>query len=170
MSSLLRWEQQEKRSITIHVEIILGDPEELFSPFFTFLHTIFFRPFRLSLAPTICPWVSEDVSKSHTVFLLLSHSFGIEKISTFVHSRSSLENHTWFQTKKEQSLYQFSDQTAQKPYPLVRHIYIYGIYKGVSPWSWSLKKYPFRAEPKIFYFMPNSRLFFGRSSLSSPRL
>ena len=35
--------------------------EELFSPFFTFLRTIFFRPFRISLAPTICPWVSEDV-------------------------------------------------------------------------------------------------------------
>ena len=34
--------------------------EELFSPFFTFLRAIFFRPFRLSLAPFICPWVSED--------------------------------------------------------------------------------------------------------------
>ena len=35
-------------------------PQGLFSPFFTFLRAIFFRPFRLSLAPTICPWVSED--------------------------------------------------------------------------------------------------------------
>ena len=34
--------------------------EELFSPFFTFLRATFFRPFRLSLDPTICPWVSED--------------------------------------------------------------------------------------------------------------
>ena len=34
--------------------------EELFSPFFTFLRAIFSRPFRLSLAPFICPWVSED--------------------------------------------------------------------------------------------------------------
>ena len=34
--------------------------EELFSPFFTFLRATFFRPFRLSLVPTICPWVSED--------------------------------------------------------------------------------------------------------------
>ena len=32
----------------------------LFSPFFIFLRAIFFRPFRLPLAPTICPWVSED--------------------------------------------------------------------------------------------------------------
>ena len=35
-------------------------PQGLFSPFFTFLRAIFFRPFRFSLAPTICPWVSED--------------------------------------------------------------------------------------------------------------
>ena len=35
-------------------------PQGLFSPFFTFLRAIFFRPFRLSLAPNICPWVSED--------------------------------------------------------------------------------------------------------------
>ena len=37
-------------------------PQGLFSPFFTFLRAIFFRPFRLSLAPTICPWVSKDGS------------------------------------------------------------------------------------------------------------
>ena len=36
--------------------------EELFWPFFTFLRAIFSRPFRLSLAPTICPWVSEDAT------------------------------------------------------------------------------------------------------------
>ena len=30
------------------------------SGFFTFLHATFFHPFRLSLIPTICPWVSED--------------------------------------------------------------------------------------------------------------
>ena len=35
-------------------------PQGLFSPFFTFLCAIFFRPYRLSLVPTICPWVSED--------------------------------------------------------------------------------------------------------------
>ena len=35
-------------------------PQGLFWPFFTFLSALFFRPFRLSLAPTICPWVSED--------------------------------------------------------------------------------------------------------------
>ena len=32
-------------------------------------------------------------------FLLLSYSFGIETINTFIHSRSSLKKHTWFQNK-----------------------------------------------------------------------
>ena len=35
-------------------------PLRLFSTFFTFLRAIFFRLFRLSLAPTIFPWVSKD--------------------------------------------------------------------------------------------------------------
>ena len=35
-------------------------PQGLFSPFFSFLRAIFSCPFSLSLAPTICPWVSED--------------------------------------------------------------------------------------------------------------
>ena len=59
-------------------------PQGLFSPFFTFLRAIFFRPFRLSLAPTICPWVSEHVSETacrrndrspyHHVFVILAIS------------------------------------------------------------------------------------------------
>ena len=32
-------------------------------------------------------------------FPFLSYSFGVEKINTFKHSRSPLENHTRFQTK-----------------------------------------------------------------------
>ena len=39
-------------------------PQGLFSPFFTFLRAIFFRPFRLFLAPTISPWVSKEVDRS----------------------------------------------------------------------------------------------------------
>ena len=35
-------------------------PQGLLLPFFTFLRATFFCPFRLSLAPTICPWVSQD--------------------------------------------------------------------------------------------------------------
>ena len=33
------------------------------------------------------------------IFHFLSYSFGIKTINTFIHSRSSLENHTRFQTK-----------------------------------------------------------------------
>ena len=46
-------------------------PQGLFSPFFTFLRVIFFRPFRLSLVPTICPWVSEDVERWECLWKLL---------------------------------------------------------------------------------------------------
>ena len=35
-------------------------PQGLFWLFVTFLRALFFHPFRLSLAPTICPWVSKD--------------------------------------------------------------------------------------------------------------
>ena len=45
------------------------------------------------------------------IFLFLSYSFGIETINTFIHSRSSLKNHTRFQTK---SVYPFSDQNSAK--------------------------------------------------------
>ena len=34
------------------------------------------------------------------IFLFLSYSFGSEMVNTFIHSRSSLENHTLFQTRK----------------------------------------------------------------------
>ena len=59
------------------------------------------------------------------IFLFRSYSFGIETINTYIYvrSRSSLENHTRFQTKK-----------AQKPYPL-SGTYLYGLYKGVPPGS-----------------------------------
>ena len=40
-------------------------PEELFSLFFTFLRALFSRPFRISLAPTICAWISEDGRDLH---------------------------------------------------------------------------------------------------------
>ena len=42
------------------------------SPFFTFLCAIFFRPFRLSLAPTICPWVFEDVGQLERLYNAIS--------------------------------------------------------------------------------------------------
>ena len=52
--------QKPERRRPFGTGLVRHCPQGLFSPFFTFLRAIFFRPFRLSLAPTICPWVSED--------------------------------------------------------------------------------------------------------------
>ena len=52
--------QKAERRRPFGTGLVRHCPQGLFSPFFTFLRAIFFRPFRLSLAPTICPWVSED--------------------------------------------------------------------------------------------------------------
>ena len=38
-----------------------------------FVPYIFFRPFRLSLAPFICPWVSEDASEAENNFARIYH-------------------------------------------------------------------------------------------------
>ena len=57
-------------------------------------------------------------------FLFLSYSFGIELINMFIHSHSSLENHTRFQTKMTNvyTYTRFQTKTAQKPYPMGQHI------------------------------------------------
>ena len=52
--------QKAERRRPFGTGLVRHCPQELFSPFFTFLRATFFRPFRLSLVPTICPWVSED--------------------------------------------------------------------------------------------------------------
>ena len=56
------------------------------------------------------------------IFLFLSYSVGIETINTFIHSRSSLKNHTRFQTKMGKVYSPFQTKTAQKPYPKRWHI------------------------------------------------
>ena len=48
------------RGIMSNQHLVRHCPQGLFLPFFTFLRAIFPPPFRLSLALTICPWVSED--------------------------------------------------------------------------------------------------------------
>ena len=53
--------QKLERRRPFETGLVRHCPQGLFSPFFTFLRAIFSRPFRLSLALTICPWVSEDV-------------------------------------------------------------------------------------------------------------
>ena len=52
------------------------------------------------------------------IFIFFSYSFGIETINTFIHSCSSLENHTWFQTKMGKIYTHFQTQKAQKACPL----------------------------------------------------
>ena len=52
--------QKSERRRPFGTGLVRHCPQGLFSPFFTFLHPIFLCPFKLSLAPTICPWVSED--------------------------------------------------------------------------------------------------------------
>ena len=49
------------------------------------------------------------------IFLFLSYSFGIETINTFIHSCSSLENHTRFKTKIGEVYTPFQTKTAQNP-------------------------------------------------------
>ena len=52
------------------------------------------------------------------ISLFLSYSFEIETINTFIHSRSSLKNHTRFQTKIDKVYTSFQTKTAQTSYPM----------------------------------------------------
>ena len=52
--------QRPERPLPFGTFLVRHCPQGLFTPFFTFLRAIFFRPFSLTLAPTICPLVSED--------------------------------------------------------------------------------------------------------------
>ena len=56
------------------------------------------------------------------IIIFLSFSSGIETTKTFIHSRSSFENHTRFRTKMGKVCTRFQTKKAQKPYPLGRHI------------------------------------------------
>ena len=62
-----------------------------------------------------------SISNLHRKFLFLFYSFGIETINTFILSRSSLKNHTRFQTKMGKVYTRFQINTAQKPYPEKSH-------------------------------------------------
>ena len=51
------------------------------------------------------------------IFLRLSFTFGIETINTFIHSWSSIENHTRFQTKMGKICARFQTNIASPPPP-----------------------------------------------------
>ena len=65
----------------------------------------------------------KSISKSHIIGLYL---INLEPIDKYVHTPpcSSLENYTRLrvQTKMDKGLNRFRTKTAQKPYPLGRHI------------------------------------------------
>ena len=75
--------QKSERRRPFGTGLVRQCPQGLFSPFFTFLRATFFRPFRLSLAPTICPWVSEDaripIFPLKTLSSRNGRHFGVEK-------------------------------------------------------------------------------------------
>ena len=74
LSSFSGTNQKPERRRPFGTGLVRHCPQGLCSPFFTFLRALFFRPFRLSLAPTICPWVSKD-DLSSEANLYFSSSF-----------------------------------------------------------------------------------------------
>ena len=103
MSSLFRLEQQQKK-ISFSV---CGNRE----PVHGLIHSdsVYFS-FFLHLE-----WNDNSAFiKSHPIMAL-----------AFIHSRSSLENHTRFQAKMGEDYTRFQTKTAQKPYLLERHITIW---------------------------------------------
>ena len=67
------------------------------------------------------------------IFLFLSYSFGIRN-NKYLHTlRSSLENHTRFQTRMGKVSTRFQTKTAQKPYPMGRHILTYVTEGSIPP-------------------------------------
>ena len=59
----------------------------------------------------------KSISNPH-ISLSFVYSFGIETMNKFTHSRSSLENHTQFQTKMRKVYTRFQTKTSQNPSPM----------------------------------------------------
>ena len=88
------------------------------------------------------------------IFLFLSYlySFGIDTINTFIHPRSSFENHTWFQTKLGENPARWGGT------------YLYSLYKGVdcSP-HFCLFKYARAVQQKVWNEAENSERDWGET-------
>ena len=87
----------------------------------------------LSLLRLECKQKKSSSSFQIRIFFFLSHSSGIETVNTFIHSRSYLENHSRFQTKMGKVYTRFQTKTAQKPYPIGRHIPVWLIQGSTPP-------------------------------------
>ena len=81
--------QKAERRRSFGTGLVRHCPQGLFSLFFTFLRAIFFRPFRLSFAPTIYPWVCEDGSECYTRNNLSLYS------EPFPHANLWRQNNFW---------------------------------------------------------------------------
>ena len=81
--------QKPERRRPFGTGLVKHCPQGLFSPFFTFLRATFSRPFRLSLVPTISPWVSEDVP--NTTF---TPTFLERKCTSKIHHKLLLRHNT----------------------------------------------------------------------------
>ena len=88
------WHQSEARTtVTFWNWSCKTLSQGLFSPFFAFLRATFFRPFRLSLVPTICPWVSEDALASVRKTKRLRRR---QRLNGKAHSsKAMLDEHVW---------------------------------------------------------------------------
>ena len=85
--------QRSERRRPCGTGLVRHCPQGLFSPFFTFLRATFFRPFGLSLAPTICPWVSEDALRQALEYEYLQKLWLILSVRTF-------KTYEWRKTKE----------------------------------------------------------------------
>ena len=90
------------------------------------------------------------------IFLFLSYPFGIETINTFIHSRRSLENQTWFQINMDKSYTRFKTKKRQKPYADgAAHT------PPPAPFgpNWSLNPYPEFTSDLIQILLKTSRIY-----------
>ena len=87
--------QKSERRRPLGTGMVRHGPQGLFSPFFTFLRALFLRPFRLSLAPSICPWVFEDekelVVEETAVIQINSPHFAMPLVSQIQSKTTCLE-------------------------------------------------------------------------------
>ena len=74
----------------------------------------------------------------------VSIHFGTEITNTFIHSRSSIENDTRFQTKMGKMQTRFQTKTAKNIYFVRGGTYLYGLYRGVSPGTFTVEELQIR--------------------------
>ena len=80
----------------------------------------------------------EQINSSNSfqicIFLFLSYLLGIETINTFIHFRSSLENHTRFQTQMGKVYMVFRPKQRENP-TRWGGPHLYSLYEEVPPWA-----------------------------------